>query len=597
MSSPADFYSCTLAALRRTFGYPAFRGHQADVIAHVAAGQSAFVLMPTGGGKSLCYQIPALVRDGLTVVISPLIALMQDQVATLQQRGVRAELLNSTLSARETARIEQDIRLGHVRLLYLSPERLLTAKMMALLTTVKLALFAIDEAHCITEWGHDFRPHYRGLSVLPERFPTVPRLALTATADAETQADIIRRLGLTDARRFGASFDRPNIQCTVVAKRDAHAQLLRFIQRRHRGAVGVVYCQSRARVDATAAFLDAHGITALPYHAGLSTRQREENQQWFLTRPGVVMVATIAFGMGIDKPDVRFVAHLDVPVSIEGYYQEMGRAGRDGLPAEAWLTYDVHDATGLIRRITQSDATAERQRVRLHKLDAMLALCETAACRRATLLRYFDEPVAPCGSCDNCTRPPRTVDGAPLLRQIVDATDGASCTAHELTAALAATEMAGRAWPRRRPARSADSWRAVIRQCVALGVLGVDHRNGSAVVTTPAAARVLSGRQRLALPELHVGRPPATTARRTPPRPAPDAAAIRARLHLWRETTARARDVPDHVICHDATLDLLATKRPRSRFALRWIAGIGPRRAALYGAGILAALTPERSSE
>ena len=597
MASPTDFYSCTLAALRRTFGYPAFRGHQADVIAHVAAGQSAFVLMPTGGGKSLCYQIPALVRDGLTVVISPLIALMQDQVATLQQRGVRAELLNSTLSARETARIEQDIRLGHVRLLYLSPERLLTAKMMALLTTVKLALFAIDEAHCIAEWGHDFRPHYRGLSVLPERFPTVPRLALTATADAETQADIIRRLGLTDARRFGASFDRPNIQCVVVQKHDAHTQLLRFIQHRHRGAVGVVYCQSRARVELTAAFLDAHGIPALPYHAGLSTRQREQNQQWFLTRPGVVMVATIAFGMGIDKPDVRFVAHLDVPVSIEGYYQEMGRAGRDGLPAEAWLTYDVHDATGLIRRIKQSDATAERQRVRLHKLDAMLALCETAACRRATLLRYFDEHVAPCGACDTCRRPPRTMDGAPLLRQIVEAARLTPGTAHEMAAMLAERERVRQSWPRWRPVRSADGWRAVIRQCVAQGALGVDHRAGSRLVATVRTAAVLRGRQPLRLPASRPPRPPETSARRAPPRSAPDTASIRARLHCWREATARARGVPDHVICHDAALDLIATKRPRSRLALRWIAGIGPRRAALYGTSILATLSATTAPE
>jgi ATP-dependent DNA helicase RecQ len=597
VTTPTDISARTLVVLRSTFGYPAFRGNQAAVIDHVAAGHSAFVLMPTGGGKSLCYQIPALVRDGLTVVISPLIALMQDQVAALQRRGVRAELLNSTLSARETARIEQDIRAGHVKLLYVSPERLLTARTMALLGSVKLALFAVDEAHCIAEWGHDFRPHYLGLSVLAERFAHVPRIALTATADAETQADIIRRLGLADARRFGASFDRPNIQFTVVPKRDPHQQLLRFIRTRHAGAVGVVYCQSRARVEATAAFLDAHGIAALPYHAGLTTRQRDENQQWFLSRPGVVMVATIAFGMGIDKPDVRFVAHIDVPVSIEGYYQEMGRAGRDGLPSEAWLTYDVHDATGLVRRIKQSDATPERQRVRLHKLDAMLALCETAACRRATLLGYFDETVAPCGTCDNCVSPPPTIDGAPLLRRIVEASAAQPRTAHELATALAEQDSARPRWQRWRDTRGVDAWRAVIRQCVALRALGVDHRQGSCIVPTAASGEVSAGQRPLRLPGRRTTRAPQTKARGAPARAAADTAEVRDQLYQWRERTARARGVPDHIICHDAALDLLAAKRPRSRFALRWIAGIGPRRAALYGAGILATLAARRPQE
>ena len=390
-----------LSVLESVFGYSAFRGQQADIVAHIIAGGNAFVLMPTGGGKSLCYQVPALVRDGVTVVISPLIALMQDQVDALKRRGVRAELLNSTLTHDAAARIERSVRGGETKLLYISPERLATARCVRLLEQSDVALFAVDEAHCISEWGHDFRPEYLKLTVIAERFPAVPRIALTATADAHTRAEIVERLALDGARTFISSFDRPNIRYAIADKRNERKQLLRFI-RRHTGACGVVYCQSRDKVDEIAAFLDASGVDALPYHAGLSAREREDNQAWFIAKRGIVMVATIAFGMGIDKPDVRFVAHLDIPKSIEGYYQETGRAGRDGLPSDALLLYDARDAAPLLERIKASSATEHHRRIQTLKLRAMVALCETRFCRRRHLLAYFGERSRACGKCDTC---------------------------------------------------------------------------------------------------------------------------------------------------------------------------------------------------
>jgi ATP-dependent DNA helicase RecQ len=501
----ASHYAATREALRRWFGYPDFRGDQADIVAHVAAGNSAFVLMPTGGGKSLCYQVPALVRDGLTVVVSPLIALMQDQVGALRRRGIAAALLSSVQTAAERQATERAVRAGTLRLLYVAPERLLTARCLRLLAAAGPALFAIDEAHCIAEWGHDFRPHYLGLRVLAERFPAVPRLALTATADAVTQEEIVTRLALQDARRFRASFDRPNIRTVMVRRRDAVAQLARFIRRRHAGAVGVVYCRSRARVEEVAAALDARGLPAIPYHAGLPAAQRARCQRWFLERDGVIIVATIAFGMGIDKADVRFVAHVDLPVSVEGYYQEIGRAGRDGLPSEAWLAYDPQDWLALRARLRAATGDAQRRRVRLAKLDAMRALCETRTCRRQALLAYFGETVGPCGHCDRCR--PGLLD----------------------------------TW--RRP-RAADPAASPVRQ------------------------------------------------RRTRP-PMPSDPVVLARLQAlwrWRAQEAARRELPLPVVFHDAALLAIAVRAPRTRLGLRFVRGVGPRRAVLYGRGVLAAL-------
>ncbi len=579
----------TLQALRRWFGYPAFRGDQAEIVAHVAAGNSAFVLMPTGGGKSLCYQIPALVREGLTVVISPLIALMQDQVAALQRRGIAAALLNSTLRSDESSRVERAARDGALRLLYMAPERLLTERCLALLTATPPALFAIDEAHCISEWGHDFRPHYLGLSTLAERFPQVPRLALTATADALTQAEIVQRLALHDARRFRASFDRPNIRTVVVPKRDALAQLVRFIRREHPTDAGVVYCQSRARVQAVAAALDAAGLPAIPYHAGLPATERARCQAWFLSRPGVIIVATVAFGMGIDKPDVRFVAHVDVPVSIEGYYQEMGRGGRDGAPAVAWLSYARADGEATRHRIISGTTDPERRRARLAKLDAMLALCETAVCRRQVLLAYFDERSRPCGQCDTCVAPPRAVAGQQHLAALASCLDPHTpLNADGLLRVITAREDEQRAgtrwaWPRRRDA-SATRWRFVLRQAIALGALHVDHGQQGAVSLTAKGRAIVAGARPFPLVArlLTPPRPERPNSDRLPPLPPVAMERLRV-LARWRAETAAAKGLPLPVVFHDAALIAIASRAPRSTFALRWVPGVGPQRARLYG--------------
>ncbi|HEY3531765.1 MAG TPA: RecQ family ATP-dependent DNA helicase, partial [Casimicrobiaceae bacterium] len=399
-----------LALLRQTYGHAEFRGAQRDVIEHVSAGGDALVLMPTGGGKSLCYQIPALLREGIGVVVSPLIALMQDQVAALTQLGVRAAALNSSVDADDARRIEQSLATGRLDLVYVAPERLTTPRFLQLLERTKIALFAIDEAHCVSQWGHDFRPEYLQLSLLHERYSDVPRIALTATADPQTRAEIVARLRLEAARVFVSSFDRPNIRYTIVDKADARNQLLRFIRQEHAGDAGIVYCLTRRKVDETAAWLVEQGVRALPYHAGMDSATRSAHQASFQHDDGIVMVATIAFGMGIDKPDVRYVAHLDLPKSIEGYYQETGRAGRDGLPADAWMSYGLADVVQQRRLIEQSDASDEYKRVSSAKLEALLGLCETAGCRRVRLLDYFGEASAPCGNCDTCINPPETWD-------------------------------------------------------------------------------------------------------------------------------------------------------------------------------------------
>src|SRR2546421_2683604 len=408
-----------LAVLNDVFGYAAFRGHQAEVIEHLAGGGDALVLMPTGSGKALCYQIPALLRDGVGVVVSPLIALMQDQVAALAELGVRAAFLNSTLSGAQAAEVERRVRRGELDLVYVAPERLLTQRCLDLLAASRLALLAIDEAHCVSQWGHDFRPEYLQLSLLQQRFPGVPRIALTATADAQTRSEILERLELAEARVFVSSFDRPNIRYRIVEKDDGRRQLLDFIRAEHAGEAGIVYCLSRRKVDEIAAFLEAEGIPALAYHAGMEGETRRRHQQRFQREDAVVMVATIAFGMGIDKPDVRFVAHLDLPKSVEGYYQETGRAGRDVLPADAWMTYGLQDVVQLRRMIQESEAPEAQKRVQAAKLDAMLGLCETAECRRVRLLAYFGEAAAPCGNCDTCLDPPATFEGTLPAQQLL----------------------------------------------------------------------------------------------------------------------------------------------------------------------------------
>ena len=406
------------ALLESVFGFGEFRLRQEDIIAHVVTGGDALVLMPTGGGKSLCYQIPAMLRDGVGVVVSPLIALMQDQVDALRQNGVRAAALNSTLSFAEAIDVEQSLRAGRLDLLYVAPERLLQARTLEMLAANRIALFAIDEAHCVSRWGHDFRPEYLELGVLAERFADVPRIALTATADAPTRSDILTRLALEDARSFVTGFDRPNIRYRVAAKSNPRQQLLTFLEREHRGDAGIVYCLSRRGVDETADWLAARGFTALPYHAGMSDADRKRNQTRFISEEGVIVVATIAFGMGIDKPNVRFVAHLDLPKSIEAYYQETGRAGRDGLPADAWMVYGLQDVIRLRQMLETSEAGEHHKRVERGKLEAMLGLCEVTSCRRQVLLAHFDEHLQdPCGNCDTCLEPIERWDGTEVAQK------------------------------------------------------------------------------------------------------------------------------------------------------------------------------------
>ena len=584
--------------LRTVFGYTAFRHAQGDVVAHVVAGGDALVLMPTGGGKSLCYQIPALVRPGTGVVVSPLIALMHDQVAALTQLGVRAAFLNSTLAAGEARITERALLAGELDVLYLAPERLATARCLDLLDRARIALFAIDEAHCVSQWGHDFRPEYLQLSLLHERYPDVPRIALTATADPLTRAEIIARLGLDDARVFVGSFDRPNIRYTIVDKADPRAQLMRFIADEHAGEAGIVYCLSRRKVDETAAWLASNGVRALPYHAGMEASVRADHQLRFQRDDGIVMVATIAFGMGIDKPDVRFVAHLDLPRSVEGYYQETGRAGRDGAPADAWMAYGLADVVQQRRFIDQSEASDEYKRVSAAKLDALLGLCETAGCRRVRLLHYFGEASAPCGNCDTCLDPPETFDATVAAQKALSAIyrTGQRFGAMHLIDVLRGrdSERVGR-WGHDRLSVfgvGADmddaTWRIVFRQLVALGFAHVDHAAHGALRLGADARAVLKGERQVAMRRA-VARP------RTAPRArgaqvgdvsAADAALLD-RLKAWRLAEARAQAVPAFVILHDRTLAAIARERPRDIAALADISGIGARKLERYGPALL----------
>ena len=597
--------------LREVFGYAQFRAPQGEIIDHVARGGDALVLMPTGGGKSLCYQIPALVRPGLAVVVSPLIALMQDQVAALKEAGVRAEALNSSLDWQEAQRIEQLVRSGELDLLYLAPERLLTERCLELLGSVALSLFAIDEAHCVSQWGHDFRPEYIQLSVLARRFAGIPRVALTATADEQTRTEIIARLQLDAARVFISSFDRPNIRYRIGEKDNPRRQLLEFLKREHEGDAGIVYCLSRASVDETAAWLCEQGVRALAYHAGLDARTREDHQRRFIREEGIVMVATIAFGMGIDKPDVRFVAHLDLPKSIEGYYQETGRAGRDGLPADAWLVYGLSDIVQLRRMIEQSDGAESYRRVSSAKLDAMVGLCEGIGCRRVRLLDYFGEPAGACGNCDNCLEAPAQWDGTRAAQMLMSCiyrigqASGVSFGAQHLIDVLR-----GKATPRVREygherlstfgigAELEElQWRAVVRQLVMQRLLQIDHERFNVLKLLPASREILKGERQLILRRSAPKAPRrARRAKAGVAVPGPgQGSVIAAGAHLplyealreWRRLTAREHNVPAYTVFHDTTLAEIARQLPQSAGQLRGVAGVGEAKLARYGVALL----------
>ena len=588
-----------LEVLRRTFGYSAFRGSQRAIIEHVAAGGDALVLMPTGGGKSLCYQLPALLRAGTAVVVSPLIALMQDQVASLTQLGVRAACLNSMLAFDEAQAVEEAFVRGELDLLYVAPERLTTWRFLELIGRARVALFAIDEAHCVSQWGHDFRREYLQLSVLHERFPDVPRIALTATADPQTRAEIVERLALGGARVFVSSFDRPNIRYTIVEKLDPRAQLLRFVRTEHPGEAGIVYCLSRRKVEETAHWLCGQGVRALPYHAGMDAARRNENQARFQREDGIVMVATIAFGMGIDRPDVRFVAHLDLPRSIEGYYQETGRAGRDGLPADAWMAYGLGDVVQQRRLIEESDAGEAYKRIATAKLDALVGLCETVQCRRVRLLAYFGEESSPCGNCDTCLDPPQTWDATEAARKALSAiyrTGQRFGVGHLIDVLRGRTNERVLRWDHHRlgvfgigAGLRDDEWRSVFRQLVAMGHAEVDHAAYGALKLAESARPVLRGEQPVYMRRVTRKTP----GKRTTAGLAPVAASsgidaeCLARLKAWRSEEARRQSVPAYVILHDATLAEIARRRPRDEAELAEIPGIGDKRRERYGAALL----------
>ncbi len=595
--------------LQRVFGYSGFLGQQEAVIEHTVAGGDSLVLMPTGGGKSLCYQIPAILRDGVGVVVSPLIALMRDQVEGLRQTGVRAACLNSTLTWREVRETEAAVEAGRLDLLYIAPERLLGQRTLELLSRTRLALFAIDEAHCVSQWGHDFRPEYLGLSALSELFPDVPRIALTATADEPTSREIVDRLSLRDARLFVSGFDRPNIRYRVVPKNNARAQLRRFLKGHH-GHAGIVYCLSRRKVDEIAAWLREEGVGALPYHAGLDGTTRQRHQDRFVRTDGVVIVATIAFGMGIDKPDVRFVAHLDLPKSIEAYYQETGRAGRDGEPADAWMVYGLQEVVTLRSMVENSEAGEARKRLEVRKLDAMLGYCELATCRRRTLLAYFGEGrTDDCGNCDNCLSPVAVWDATEASQKAMSCVHrtGQRFGAAYLTDVLRGrdTERVRRFGHDRLPTfgvgadLDAWQWRSVFRQLVARGLLSVEIERYGSIRLTGASWPVLRGEA-----EVHMRKDvrPARAKRKRKPReapPPPDPATwdegLWEALRKRRTELAQAQSVPPYVIFHDATLREMVARRPRTREDFSGLTGVGETKLRRYADDFLAVITARSS--
>jgi ATP-dependent DNA helicase RecQ len=605
-----------VSVLNSVFGLPGFRGAQEEIVRHVTNGGNCLVLMPTGGGKSLCYQLPSLLRKGCGIVVSPLIALMRDQVAGLLEAGVKAAVLNSTLSWDEASAVEARLLAGDLDLLYVAPERLLTPRCLALLERAPIALFAIDEAHCVSQWGHDFRPEYIGLSVISERFPDVPRIALTATADELTRKEIIDRLGLGGAPRFVASFDRPNIKYEIVDKQNAQSQLKAFIAERHAGDAGIVYCLSRAKVEDTAEALTKAGITALPYHAGLDASVRARNQDRFINEDGVVIVATIAFGMGIDKPDVRFVAHLDLPKSIEAYYQETGRAGRDGKPSSAWMAYGLSDIVQQRRMIEESSGAEAFKRVSIGKLDALVGLAETTHCRRIRLLGYFGEALnaAKCDNCDNCLSPPKVRDGKVIAQKLLSC---AYRTGQRFGAMHLIDVLVGRLTDRVKQfghdklsvfgigaELNEKQWRAALRQLVALGHLKPDSEAFGALKLTDSARGVLKGETEVMLREEVPGaRVRATRTKSRRGNIAPEIAGqaragnptlINA-LRAWRSGVARTRGVPAYVVLHDATIDGIAASRPTTHDQLRGIPGIGDKKLEHYGDELIALVKANRT--
>jgi ATP-dependent DNA helicase RecQ len=605
-----------LSVLNSVFGLPAFRGAQEEIVRHVTEGGNCLVLMPTGGGKSLCYQLPSLLRKGCGIVVSPLIALMRDQVAGLLEAGVKAAVLNSTLSSEEAAAVEARLLAGELDLLYVAPERLVTPRCLAMLGRAQIALFAIDEAHCVSQWGHDFRPEYIGLSVIAERFPKVPRIALTATADDLTRREIVERLRLADAPLFVASFDRPNIRYEIVDKQNAQTQLKAFIAERHSGDAGIVYCLSRAKVEDTAAALTKAGILALPYHAGLDTALRGRNQDRFLNEDGIVIVATIAFGMGIDKPDVRFVAHLDLPKSIEAYYQETGRAGRDGKPSTAWMAYGLSDIVQQRRMIEESNGADAFKRVSIDKLEALVGLAETTTCRRARLLGYFGETpeAARCGNCDNCLSPPQLHDGKIVAQKLLSC---AYRTGQRFGAMHLIDVLIGRMTERVKQfghdklsvfgigrELNEKRWRAVMRQLVAMGHLQPDSEAFGALKLTETARGVLKGETEVMLREEAAGtriRPIRAKSRRgdvapeaVSPGETGDPTLIGA-LKAWRSEVARTRGVPAYVVLHDSTIDGIAASRPTTLGQLRGIPGIGDKKLEHYGDELIALVRATKS--
>ncbi|MGQ5524205.1 DNA helicase RecQ [Chitinimonas sp. PSY-7] len=588
-----------LSLLQTVFGYERFRGRQAEIVAHLANGGDALVLMPTGGGKSLCYQIPALLREGCAVVVSPLIALMQDQVEGLHQQGVNAAFLNSTQSLEETREVERRFMAGTLKLLYVAPERLLTPRFLGLMESGPVALFAIDEAHCVSQWGHDFRPEYIGLSLLHERFPQIPRIALTATADAATQREIVQRLALEDAAQFISSFDRPNIRYRIVEKDNAKKQLLAFIEREHDGDAGIVYCLSRKRVEDTAQFLSDNGITALPYHAGMTADLRARNQTRFLREDGIVMVATIAFGMGIDKPDVRFVAHIDLPKSLEGYYQETGRAGRDSLPSNAWLAYGLNDVMQLKEMIEGGQAPEAQKQVERQKLNAMLGLAETVVCRRQVILNYFGEASQPCGNCDNCLIPPTTWNATDAARKAL------SCvfrTGQRFGAGHIIDVLLGKATDKVKQHfhdqvstfrigtdLSEAAWRSVLRQLLAAGFLQTEPEFGG-LQLTDTSRPLLRGELELHLRGLPEKKREKTE--REKKRPA-SLDILPADESLWQSLRAKRREladqqsVPAYLIFTDATLKAMLDARPSSLADMAHVSGVGTQKLERYGQAFL----------
>jgi ATP-dependent DNA helicase RecQ len=636
-----------LAILREVFGYEEFRGQQGAVVAHVAAGGDALVLMPTGAGKSLCYQVPAILRhrrgQGVSIVVSPLIALMHDQVGALEEAGVHAAFLNSSLEGEEARAVERELLSGRLVLLYAAPERILTPRFLAMLDSLHergaLSLFAIDEAHCVSQWGHDFRAEYLGLSALHERYPQVPRIALTATADAHTREDIVQRLSLLQAQRYVSSFDRPNIRYTITEKTNPKQQLLRFLQDEHAGDAGIVYCQSRKKVDETAAWLAAEGLSALPYHAGLDADVRRRHQDRFLREDGVVMVATIAFGMGIDKPDVRFVAHLDLPKNIEGYYQETGRAGRDGEPADAWMAYGLADVVNQRRMIDEGDAEEEFKRIQRGKLDALLALAEAHTCRRVRLLGYFGEISTACGNCDNCLHAPITQDRTEAARMAL------SCIYRFSQADGPGSFGAGHLIDVLRGKRSdkvlqygheslstfgighaldEQQWRAVLRQLIALGHLRTQGEWNTLAFTGSSRA-VIKGELAIAVREALPAAPRARKLRGSRAysgsSAASGAAGVQAaaqdtgsasgagtdldapaqarfeRLRAWRAEVAKAHNLPAYLVFHDSSLRQMALEQPATLQALAGIGGVGARKLEAYGEALIALLRREEPED